>query len=81
MSFIFHSILLLKFKINITQGSKQKDNKGKVSVKGSKVEKKKHDNLKRMGRGRKKIHVFKYLYLSIYLAFLLVCLYPKPLNS
>ena len=42
MSFIFHSILLLKFKINITQGSKQKDNKGKVSVKGSEVEKKKH---------------------------------------
>ena len=40
MSFIFHSILLLKFKINITQGSKQKNNKGKVSVKGSEVEKK-----------------------------------------
>ena len=50
MSFIFHSILLLKFKINITQGSKQKDNKGKLNVKGSEVEKKKHDNLKRLKR-------------------------------
>ena len=48
MSFIFHSILLLKFKINITQGNKQKDKKGKVSVKGSEVEKKKQDNFKRL---------------------------------